>query len=175
MPVLTIEPAMAVSRPQNLWYPVGEQPDGEHSGAGHDDARARLAEPAQPASPALRTAPILVVDDDPNMLEVIADILGDAGYTVETALNGAAALQVIEHLRPGLVLLDMRMPILDGWGFARELRERGVELPIVVMTAAQDARRWAQEIGAQGFLGKPFELVALLTAVDQWYSSPQPG
>jgi CheY-like chemotaxis protein len=63
------------------------------------------------------------------------------------------------------VLLDMRMPILDGWDFASALRERGIILPILVMTAAQDARRWAQEIGAAGYVSKPFELLDLLTAV----------
>jgi CheY-like chemotaxis protein len=66
-----------------------------------------------------------------------------------------------------VVLLDMRMPILDGWGFVRAIRERGISLTVVVMTAAADARRWAREIGAQGVLAKPFELDDLLAAVQR--------
>jgi len=62
----------------------------------------------------------------------------------------------------------MRMPVLDGWGFARELAARGVKVPIVVMTAAQDARRWAEEIGAEGYVAKPFDLTDLLAAVERW-------
>ncbi|HEX9988196.1 MAG TPA: response regulator [Chloroflexia bacterium] len=108
---------------------------------------------------------ILVVDDDPSILSTVADILEFEGYNVEVAANGAEGLRVLERVHPKLVLLDMRMPVLDGWDFARALRERGIILPILVMTAAQDARRWAQEIGAAGYVSKPFELLDLLTAV----------
>lgn len=111
--------------------------------------------------------PILIIDDDPAILSTVASILEYEGYAVATAANGAAALAYIEHIRPSLVLLDMRMPVLDGWGFARGLRERGIKLPVMVMTAAQDARRWAQEIGAAGYIAKPFELLDLLDAVER--------
>jgi len=110
--------------------------------------------------------PILVVEDDPDILATVTDILEFEGYPVERAMNGAEGLQVIERVRPRLVLLDMRMPVLDGWDFARILKERNIELPILVMTAAQDARRWAQEIGAQGYVAKPFDLSDLLAAVE---------
>ena len=110
--------------------------------------------------------PILVVDDDESILRVVAEILDFEGYPVKTAADGAAALRAVEQARPSLVLLDMRMPVVDGWGFAQRLRERGVQLPIVVMTAAQDARRWAEEIGAAGYLAKPFELPELLAVIE---------
>jgi two-component system chemotaxis response regulator CheY len=110
-------------------------------------------------------APILVVDDDQTILNTVAEILHLEGYPVTTASNGAEALQAVERTEPSLVLLDMRMPILDGWSFARQLRARGVDTPILVMTAAQDARLWAEEIGAEGFLAKPFDLMELLDAV----------
>ena len=109
---------------------------------------------------------ILIVDDDPAILVTVAAILEFEGYQVEQARNGAEALVVLEQGRPGLVLLDMRMPVLDGWGFARALTERGIHLPILVMTAAQDAGRWAREIGAAGYVAKPFELAGLLRAVE---------
>ena len=111
--------------------------------------------------------PILVVDDDSSIRETVSEVLNMEGYRVQTARNGLEALRAIEDRAPRLVLLDMRMPLLDGWGFARALRERGLDLPIVVMTAARDARRWAQEIGARGYLAKPFELGDLLSAVEQ--------
>ena len=109
--------------------------------------------------------PILVIDDDPALLEMVSEVLQDEGLPVEQATNGAEGLEVIERVEPALVVLDMRMPILDGWGFARVLRERGIKLPILVMTAAQDARRWAQEIDAAGYLAKPFDLGELVDAV----------
>jgi CheY-like chemotaxis protein len=62
----------------------------------------------------------------------------------------------------------MRMPVLDGWGFMSAVRERGLSLSVVVMTAAADARRWGREIGAHGVLAKPFELDDLLAAVRQF-------
>ncbi len=112
-------------------------------------------------------SPILVIDDDPALLTIVSDILEEEGYPVEKASNGAEGLKVVDRVHPSLVVLDMRMPVLDGWGFARSLRERGIKLPILVMTAAQDARRWAQEIGADGFLAKPFNLLDLVDAVDR--------
>ncbi len=114
-------------------------------------------------------APILVVDDDPSILAVVAEILDFEGYPVETAGDGAAAIQAIERQRPSLVLLDMRMPILDGWGFAQKVKERGLQVSIVVMTAARNAGRWAAEIDADGYLAKPFDLTDLLATIDRLY------
>lgn len=110
---------------------------------------------------------ILIIDDDPGILTTIASILKFEGYQVQTASNGAEGLSLLEGDPPSLVILDMRMPILDGWGFARTLDERGMRLPILVVTAAPDASRWAQEINAQGYLAKPFDLMELLAAVEQ--------
>ena len=61
----------------------------------------------------------------------------------------------------------MRMPVLDGWGFARQLKEQGRSVTIIVMTAAQNARRWAEEIDADGYIAKPFDLPDLLAAVER--------
>ena len=117
--------------------------------------------------PEQQSRPILVVDDDPTILATVSETLDLEGYPVVTATNGAEALEAVERERPWVVLLDMRMPILDGWGFVRAIRERGISLTVVVMTAASDARRWAREIGAQGVLAKPFELDDLLAAVQR--------
>jgi CheY-like chemotaxis protein len=121
------------------------------------------------------TRPILVVDDDPAILATVSGALDLEGLPFVTATNGAEALEVIEGAqRPSLVLLDMRMPVLDGWGFMRVVRERGLSLTVVVMTAAADARRWGREIGAHSVLAKPFELDELLAAVRQFRMPPQP-
>src|SRR5437763_10511943 len=113
--------------------------------------------------------PILIIDDDPAIRATVADILESEGYRVATAINGADGLQSLDRIDPALVLLDMRMPILDGWGFARALQSRGIQIPILVMTAAQDARRWAHEINAEGYVAKPFDLIDLLNAVEQFF------
>jgi CheY-like chemotaxis protein len=109
--------------------------------------------------------PILVVDDDPAILATVCEALDMEGFPFVTAANGAEALDAVDRNRPSMVLLDMRMPVLDGWGFMRAIRERGLNLTVVVMTAAADARRWAREIGAQGVLAKPFDLDELVRAV----------
>jgi two-component system chemotaxis response regulator CheY len=107
-----------------------------------------------------------VVDDDPSIVAVVSDILLAEGHDVVSAENGAEAL--VKANGEALVLLDMRMPVLDGWGFARQYRASGKRSPIVVMTAAENARRWAEEIGAEGYLSKPFEIDALIAAVERY-------
>jgi two-component system response regulator MprA len=110
-------------------------------------------------------APILVVDDEPDVLDVVVMMLESEGYEVRAAPDGVEALDILERDKPGVVLLDMRMPRMDGWAFARAARERNIEVPIIVMTAAQDARRWAEEIDAAAYLGKPFQLEELVETV----------
>src|SRR5262249_14246616 len=107
-------------------------------------------------------APILEVDDDDLVLWAVYEDLAMAGYPVATAVNGVPARARVAQAPPGLVLLDMRMPVLDGWGFARAAKDRGLTLTVVVMSAAADAVRWAREIEAQGVLPKPFELDDLM-------------
>jgi CheY-like chemotaxis protein len=112
-----------------------------------------------------REASVLVVDDDPSIRDFVEAALEEEGYGVLTAPDGEAALALVES-KPCAVLLDMRMPVLDGWGFAEAYRERPEpRAPIVVMTAAEDAEAWAEEIGAAGVLAKPFRLDELLAVV----------
>lgn len=112
---------------------------------------------------------VLVVDDDRAILTTIAEILELEGYPFITASDGAEALRLIAAEPPILVLLDMRMPVLNGWEVARTLRERGFMVPIVVMTAAQDARLWSEQIGAAGYLAKPFDLDDLLATIARFF------
>ena len=122
---------------------------------------------------AVREHLVLVVDDDPGILEVVAEVLTFEGYPVETATNGAQALTALQQATPCAVILDMNMPVLDGWGFAAELKQRGLELPILVMTAAQSAQRCCEQLGAAGYLGKPFNILDLLAAVEQVCGPPE--
>lgn len=109
---------------------------------------------------------VLVVDDDPDIGEFVNLAQSEHGYDVATAPHGAAALRSIEERVPDLIVLDMRMPVTDGWEFARAYRERpGPHAPIVVFTAARDAAERAAEIDADGFLAKPFSLDELFAVV----------
>ncbi|MBI3964967.1 MAG: response regulator [Chloroflexi bacterium] len=114
------------------------------------------------------TARVLVVDDDESIRAVTELALVSEGYEVRTAPHGAAALRVVANEQPDVILLDMRMPVMDGWEFARVYRETpGPHAPIITVTAASDARAWAAEIGAAGVLAKPFDIQDLITVVDQ--------
>ena len=109
---------------------------------------------------------VLVVDDEPDIRATVSAMLEIEGYAVAEAVNGAEALAAVETDPPDVILLDMRMPVLDGWGFASELRRRGHRMPIVVMTAARDAAHWAAEIAATAFVSKPFGYDDLIKAVE---------
>jgi len=113
-----------------------------------------------------RPSRILVVEDDESIRDLVYLILSGAGYEVVTASDGEAALQVAGMAPPDLVLLDMRMPVMDGWEFARQYRAKPEpHAPIVVLTAARDAADRAAEIDADGYLGKPFDVEELLMLV----------
>jgi DNA-binding response OmpR family regulator len=112
---------------------------------------------------------ILVVDDEPRIVELARDYLEHAGFRVITANDGRAALDVARHHRPDLIVLDLGLPGLDGLDVTRELRRDG-SLPIVMVTARDDEldKVLGLELGADDYLTKPFsprELVARVKAV----------
>lgn len=116
---------------------------------------------------------ILVVDDEPDIQEVARIALEMEDYRVEMAANGLEALEMIAVSMPDLVLLDVKMPVMDGWAFAREFQVRyDHRVPIIVMTAAADARMRAREMGATGWIGKPFDLDELVEAVGRHLGRP---
>lgn len=117
-----------------------------------------------------RRNPVLIVEDDPDLLDMMGIVLDSADYPVRKALNGREALESAREQTPGLILLDMKMPVMDGWEFATRFREEfDAVAPIVVVTAAADARMRAEEIGAQSYLAKPFEIDDLIKCVDRYY------
>jgi CheY-like chemotaxis protein len=118
------------------------------------------------------TSQILVVEDDEGLRFAMDWMLSDSGYAVVSAGNGVEALDVIASMLPRLILLDMRMPIMDGWEFARAYRSQpGPHAPIVVVTAAADARERALQINANGFLAKPFDVEDLIQVVQRHINS----
>lgn len=109
---------------------------------------------------------VLVVEDDWNIQSLIVLILEDEGYRVETAANGLQGLNAVERSLPDLILLDMNMPVMNGWEFAQVFHARfDSQVPIVAVTASTDARQAAEDIGAVDFIGKPFELDTLVRVV----------
>ena len=112
---------------------------------------------------------VLVVEDQRDIRDFVAYVLETEGYRVSTADNGLVALEHVAREHVDVVLLDMRMPVMDGWAFAQAYRERpGPHAPIVVLTAAQDAAKRAAQIQADDYLGKPFELDDLLNVVARY-------
>jgi CheY-like chemotaxis protein len=110
---------------------------------------------------------VLLVEDDEGVRDMIEMVLDSEGYEVITAEDGITALALLAEGRPDLILLDMKMPGMDGWEFARHYAELpDPRPPIVVLTAAQDASRRAAEIAAQGYLAKPFGIDDLLKVID---------
>jgi CheY-like chemotaxis protein len=115
-----------------------------------------------------RSAPdrVLVVDDEPSIRELVADMLAVQGYEVLEASNGEEALALALVWRPDLILLDMRMPVMDGWQFAEQYREQpGRHAPIVVMTAELNVQKCRDEVRAQAYLEKPFRFADLCAVV----------
>ncbi len=113
---------------------------------------------------------ILVVDDDPYLLSLIAEVLEIGGYAVRVASNGAEAVRLTNVASPNLVLLDVHMPILDGWGYIQAVRPREQGLPIVIMTGSHEAPKWAAALGADDYIGKPFQVDDLLLKVARYCS-----
>ena len=115
-------------------------------------------------------APVLVVDDDPLLRELITEALLGEGYRVATAGDGSEAMDEVEAEEPSLILLDWMMPRMDGGAFVTELRRRQPDtaIPILVMTAGGEARERAASIRADGFIRKPFELALLLDQVARY-------
>jgi len=109
---------------------------------------------------------VLVIDDDDELADVVRQVLRDAGYSVATVRHGAAALELVRHTSPDLILLDLTMPIMDGWSFVAQYR-RSVksDARIVLLTGNSHAPEIAETLSADGYVTKPFDLADLMTVV----------
>jgi len=98
---------------------------------------------------------ILVVDDDDDFREALSEVLSEAGYPVQQAENGEVALARVAAEAPGIVLLDLKMPVMDGWGVIERMRQdpRTAHVPILILSAY--GFEWESELlGAQGYVPK---------------------
>jgi CheY-like chemotaxis protein len=110
------------------------------------------------ASVGVSPVDVLVVDDDGPTRAVVIEALEFAGYRAHGAADGAAALALAERLRPRLILLDLWMPVMDGWQFAAHYRNTGgPTAPIVLLSAEPQLPGVTEQIGAYGFIRKPFD------------------
>jgi DNA-binding response OmpR family regulator len=113
---------------------------------------------------------ILIVDDDPDVVELIRLALEDSGYQVLSASNGIDALRKTQTLTPDLILLDLMLPEVNGFTICERLRtERATaQVPILILTALPGhfPRLAGMEAGANDFLNKPFTIETLLSKVD---------
>jgi CheY-like chemotaxis protein len=109
-----------------------------------------------------RGRPILIVDDDNDILAVEREVFVEAGFSVREAHNGAEALAALEAEPPAMIVLDVQMPGIDGPTFARELRTRLRHVPLVILTGAADPKHEADRCNAEAYLAKPFRAADLL-------------
>jgi CheY-like chemotaxis protein len=109
---------------------------------------------------------ILVVDDDDDFREALSEVLSEAGYPVQQAPDGESALAKVADELPGIVLLDLKMPVLDGWGVMERMRgdARSAAIPILVLSAY--GFEWEAELlGVQGYIPKSVGMGEILERV----------
>ena len=111
---------------------------------------------------------VLIVEDEDPIREVIADVLQDHGYHTVRAANGADALELLETVRPDVMVLDLLMPVMHGWAFMESYIEKtnGHPIPIVVVSVNPALPRSFNRLGVKDVVAKPFEVDVLLDAVE---------
>jgi two-component system response regulator MprA len=126
--------------------------------------------PASPTGASSRR--ILVVDDEPTIRSFLVATLQDEGYEVREAEHGQAALDLLAAWTPHAILLDLYMPVLDGWGFREAQRRLGLapDAAVVVMSASRNLTQPADDLGISHEVAKPFDLDALLDLLEQLVS-----
>ncbi|MCA1828894.1 MAG: response regulator [Myxococcales bacterium] len=112
---------------------------------------------------------ILIVDDEEGFRDGVADLLGMEGYDVSVARDAVEAVRILPEFQPDAILLDLRMPLLDGEGFLRGISGLPVErqVPVVLISAKEDLQTIATRTGAAGYLHKPFEAPQLLSLLEK--------
>lgn len=113
-------------------------------------------------------ARVLIAEDDPAIRRVLERVLTREGHTVETAANGREALTSIQQALPDLLLLDLKMPVIDGWEVYRRLQEKGqCPFPIIIITASERVSQARCDLPGAQVIAKPFDLDNLLSMIHQ--------
>ena len=113
---------------------------------------------------------ILVIEDDSDIREDLAELLRDQGYRVATARDGAEALEYLRSEAPCLILLDLMMPVMDGWEFRRRMLadDRVAHVPTVLLTGAAEPEEHAATLNVADVMTKPIRLDRLYATVDRY-------
>lgn len=117
------------------------------------------------------TRHILVVDDDQDIREFLTDRLESYGYVVTTAADGRAALQNLNRSLPNGLILDIKLPLLNGLEVLHWVRDRHPSLPVVIVTADHKCSKKTLSEHAQEVLFKPLDAVTLRRVVNRWFAS----
>jgi DNA-binding response OmpR family regulator len=120
---------------------------------------------SRPAGPA---GSVLVVEDEADLVWVVRFNLELEGYRTYVASNGIAALELLQEVTPDVMLLDLMMPVMDGWAVLHEIKRRGLASPRVIVVSARAGtldRRRADEFAVDAFVAKPFEMDELLATI----------
>jgi len=135
-------------------------------------------DPGNPASRPLEARKVLVVDDAESIRSVLQTALSEAGADVWLAEDGIAALHVLSDVLPDLILLDLVMPRLDGWGVIEELRRslRTAKIPVILETSAEDYASFdrARRDGVAAFISKPFRLNEVIGTCRRVFEGARP-
>lgn len=116
---------------------------------------------------------VLVIDDDDAVCELLREALSEGGYAVATVPHGAAALELVKHHQPAVILLDLRMPIMDGWSFAEQYRRAAKPAAsLILLSALKDIEGSAKRLGAAAFIQKPFDLDEVVETIERCISAP---
>ena len=121
---------------------------------------------------------VLVVEDEDTIGRILTEALADEGFEVRRARNGSEALEVLRRWVPQLILLDLMMPVMDGWTFRaaqQRLGEGVADVPVIILSAARETSVRTTELGVSEALSKPFELNLVVDAVARWIRSDPPG
>lgn len=107
---------------------------------------------------------VMVIEDDASIRAVLAELLAYEGYTTETAANGLQALARMRNARPDAIVLDLMMPVMNGFQLVQAMRHESdlASVPMLVVTAALDAARQCERLNIQHWLMKPFEIDSIL-------------
>lgn len=107
---------------------------------------------------------VLIVDDEPEIVDLLSQLLEDEGYRVASAFDGLAAYEKVGELRPDLVIADVMMPRMDGFTLVDRLADGEYPVPVILMSAAVESRRHGVP-----FISKPFDLGELLDLVNSYF------
>lgn len=122
-----------------------------------------------PLEPGAKQRRILIVEDDPHIRRTLIAVFREEGYNFKEADDGQEALNILQDWKADVIVLDLTMPVMDGWEFLQQqhAREPLSSIPVIVLSAVPNTRRVREEPSVKAVMQKPFDLFELIAAVDQ--------